>query len=360
MLAPARSRVPRPDLVPARRADEGADPRARRRPRASRPHDAPRARRRASSPATTTAPSSSGTGSTGERRRSSTRAGASSARTTASGASRPASAAGSASPRPSRSTRSGPTPARTRVVVGPRASLARRASRPAGGCYVAGRPGRGEAPLPLAGGRARASSRRRAASGSQLDEPAYGVAPRTGRRPLRRRRRGRVRPDHVRCGHLRSRRCCRIHRLERPRRPRPRGLPVAVGLALGWALPAARRNLRAAFVVHQGHGARAPAGDQQDRGIGRSGERAARQGRSGTDSAVDAVDSVDTAVRAVSFAVKRPVQKLAGLAAGVSHGCRRCRTSATGASAVDSGQGGRRAARGGSRGGVATAWKRRP
>jgi hypothetical protein len=39
-----------------------------------------------------------------------------------------------------------------------------------------------------------------------------------------------------------------------------------------------------------------------------------------TDSAVDAVHSVDTAIRAVSLAVTRPVQKLSGLAAGVTHG----------------------------------------
>src|SRR3954470_21999871 len=39
-----------------------------------------------------------------------------------------------------------------------------------------------------------------------------------------------------------------------------------------------------------------------------------------TDSAVDAADSVDTAVRAVSMAVARPVQKVSGFAAGVSHG----------------------------------------
>lgn len=39
-----------------------------------------------------------------------------------------------------------------------------------------------------------------------------------------------------------------------------------------------------------------------------------------TDSAVDAVEAVDEAVRAVSFAVKTPVQKLAGLASGLSHG----------------------------------------
>ncbi len=39
-----------------------------------------------------------------------------------------------------------------------------------------------------------------------------------------------------------------------------------------------------------------------------------------TDSAVDAADSVDTAVRAVSMAVTRPVQKISGIAAGVSSG----------------------------------------
>jgi hypothetical protein len=39
-----------------------------------------------------------------------------------------------------------------------------------------------------------------------------------------------------------------------------------------------------------------------------------------TDSAVDAADSVDTAVRAVNFAITRPVQKVSGIAAGVSFG----------------------------------------
>ena len=39
-----------------------------------------------------------------------------------------------------------------------------------------------------------------------------------------------------------------------------------------------------------------------------------------TTSAVDAVGAVDEAVRTVSFAVKRPVQKLTGFSAGVSHG----------------------------------------
>jgi hypothetical protein len=39
-----------------------------------------------------------------------------------------------------------------------------------------------------------------------------------------------------------------------------------------------------------------------------------------TDSAVSMADSADTAVRAVSTAVATPVQKVSGLAAGVSHG----------------------------------------
>src|SRR6266545_2236602 len=39
-----------------------------------------------------------------------------------------------------------------------------------------------------------------------------------------------------------------------------------------------------------------------------------------TDSAVDAVASVDTAVRTVSGIVTRPVEKLAGLVAGLTHG----------------------------------------
>jgi uncharacterized protein YoxC len=39
-----------------------------------------------------------------------------------------------------------------------------------------------------------------------------------------------------------------------------------------------------------------------------------------TDSAVDAADSADTAVRAVSMAVTRPVTKLSGLAAAITHG----------------------------------------
>ena len=45
-----------------------------------------------------------------------------------------------------------------------------------------------------------------------------------------------------------------------------------------------------------------------------------------TDSAVDAVAAADEAVRAASFAVKRPVQKLAGASAGAKHGWASLRT----------------------------------
>jgi len=45
-----------------------------------------------------------------------------------------------------------------------------------------------------------------------------------------------------------------------------------------------------------------------------------------TDSAVDAVDAVDAAVRSVSFAITKPVQKLTGLTAGLSHGWSSLRT----------------------------------
>ena len=54
-----------------------------------------------------------------------------------------------------------------------------------------------------------------------------------------------------------------------------------------------------------------------------------------SDSAVDAADSVDTAVRAVSLAIQRPVQKLAGFAAALSHGAATLRTDRSWSSAVE-------------------------
>jgi len=57
-----------------------------------------------------------------------------------------------------------------------------------------------------------------------------------------------------------------------------------------------------------------------------------------TDSAVDAADSVDTAVRAVSMAVTRPVQKLSGLAAGVTFAASDFKTKRDWRHAVDAGK----------------------
>jgi uncharacterized protein YoxC len=57
-----------------------------------------------------------------------------------------------------------------------------------------------------------------------------------------------------------------------------------------------------------------------------------------TDSAVDAADSLDTAVRSVSVAVSRPVQKLSGLAAGLSYGFSELRVSRDWRAAVEAGK----------------------
>jgi hypothetical protein len=54
-----------------------------------------------------------------------------------------------------------------------------------------------------------------------------------------------------------------------------------------------------------------------------------------TDSAVDAANSVDTAVRAVSFAIQRPVVKIAGIAAGIAHGAAALRVERNVRSAVE-------------------------
>jgi uncharacterized protein YoxC len=57
-----------------------------------------------------------------------------------------------------------------------------------------------------------------------------------------------------------------------------------------------------------------------------------------TDSAVDAADAADTAVRAVSLAVTRPVEKVSGFAAGVTHGVADFKAKRSWRSAVDSGK----------------------
>jgi hypothetical protein len=46
-----------------------------------------------------------------------------------------------------------------------------------------------------------------------------------------------------------------------------------------------------------------------------------------TDSAVDMADSADTAVRAVTHAIQKPVTKVSGLAAGLTHGASKLKAS---------------------------------
>ena len=57
-----------------------------------------------------------------------------------------------------------------------------------------------------------------------------------------------------------------------------------------------------------------------------------------TDSAVDMADSADTAVRAVSMAITKPVQKVSGFAAGVSHGVASLKTHRDFGEAVNAGK----------------------
>ena len=57
-----------------------------------------------------------------------------------------------------------------------------------------------------------------------------------------------------------------------------------------------------------------------------------------TDSAVDAVVAVDTGVRRVSSAVRRPVQKVAGVAAGVSYAASSLKTNRSWRGAVAAGK----------------------
>jgi hypothetical protein len=53
---------------------------------------------------------------------------------------------------------------------------------------------------------------------------------------------------------------------------------------------------------------------------------------------INKVENVDSAVRAVSFAITRPVRKLSGLAAGLSHGASELRVSHDWRSAVAAGK----------------------
>ena len=95
---------------------------------------------------------------------------------------------------------------------------------------------------------------------------------------------------------------------------------VAVGLTLGWAFFRLAATLsRLSSFIRGTERELLPVIAKVGGSVDRVNAELDKLGQA-SDSAVDAVQHVDQAVRAVSFAVKRPVQKLTGLAAGVSHG----------------------------------------
>jgi uncharacterized protein YoxC len=95
---------------------------------------------------------------------------------------------------------------------------------------------------------------------------------------------------------------------------------LAVGLALGWAfLQLGATFGRLSSFIKGTERELLPVIAKVGSSVDRVNAELDKLGQA-SDSAVDAVENVDQAVRAVSFAVKRPVQKLTGLSAGVSHG----------------------------------------
>ena len=200
MLARLAPRHLGADPFPARRRRRRTRPAPRPPPPGSRPRTAPRARRRASSPATTTARSWTGTACRRLPARSSTRRGRRSASTAAIGGSRRASAEGSGSP-PPEPLYALSTDARTNtVVVGPRVLARAHARFGTRTALRACQPGDRQAPLPLSSGRCDGRGDR-----SRIPAPARRAGLRRGSGPgrssLRRRRRGRFRVGHVRrCG----------------------------------------------------------------------------------------------------------------------------------------------------------------
>ncbi len=101
---------------------------------------------------------------------------------------------------------------------------------------------------------------------------------------------------------------------------------VAVGLGLGWAfLRLAVTFDRVSSLISGAEREVLPVISKVGGSVDRVNAQLDKLDQA-TDSAVDAVEAVDQAVRTVSFAVKRPVQKLAGLSAGVSHGFASLRT----------------------------------
>jgi uncharacterized protein YoxC len=113
---------------------------------------------------------------------------------------------------------------------------------------------------------------------------------------------------------------------------------VAVGLGLGWAFVRLAVTFdRLSSLIRGAEREALPVINKVGGSVDRVNAQLDKLDQA-TDSAVDAVVAVDEAVRTVSFAVKRPVQKLTGLSAGVSHGWSSFKTRRDWRSAVDAGR----------------------
>ena len=113
---------------------------------------------------------------------------------------------------------------------------------------------------------------------------------------------------------------------------------VAVGLGLGWAFVRLAVTFdRLSSLIRGAERETLPVINKVGGSVDRVNAQLDKLDQA-TDSAVDAVVAVDEAVRTVSFAVKRPVQKLTGLSAGVSHGWSSLKTRRDWRSAVEAGR----------------------
>ena len=113
---------------------------------------------------------------------------------------------------------------------------------------------------------------------------------------------------------------------------------VAVGLGLGWAFLRLAVTLdRLSSLIRGAEREVLPVINKVGGSVDRVNAQLDKLDTA-TTSAVDAVGAADEAVRAVSFAVKRPVQKLAGLSAGVSHGWASFKSRRSWRDAVDEGK----------------------
>jgi uncharacterized protein YoxC len=113
---------------------------------------------------------------------------------------------------------------------------------------------------------------------------------------------------------------------------------VAVGLGLGWAFVRLAVTFdRLSSLIRGAERETLPVINKVGGSVDRVNAQLDKLDQA-TDSAVDAVVAVDEAVRTVSFAVKRPVQKLTGLSAGVSHGWSSFKTRRDWRSAMEAGR----------------------